>query len=160
MEAAIRPLKEQVAALPETADAHKTAVNGLKQTQQELSRQHQVLKELEKQLAKIDQREQTIKSLGVEIGTLKERVDNGKDKVGGQKTLITEAEKAKKIVAENTAGKQSYEQAEKCLVGFRGQEKLQRQLEKEAADLEKQVGASGECSLLKCGLSSRRAKSC
>ena len=143
-EAAIGPLKEQVSALPAMVDAHKTAVDGLKQTQQDLSRQQQALEEIEKQLGVIDQREQMIKSLGVDIGTLKERVDNGKDKVGGQKTLITEAEKARKIVAENTAGKQAYEQVEKRLAGFREQEKLQRQLEKEVADLEKQVSASGE----------------
>jgi exonuclease SbcC len=140
LEAAIGPLREQVAALPEMIEAHKAAVGGLEQVQRELAGQQQALKELETQLVEIDQREQKLKALGVEIDTLKGRIDNGKDKIGSQKALVGEAEKAKKAVAENADGKQSFEQAEKRLIELREQEKQRRQLEKEVADLTGQAG--------------------
>lgn len=144
LEAAIGPLREQVAALPEMVEAHKAVVGGLEQAQQELVRQQQSLKELETRLVDIDQREQKIKDLGVEIDKLKGRIELGKEKIASQKTLIGEAETAQKIVAENTAGKQAYEQAEKRLFELREQEKLRRQLEKEVAELDKQVGRLSE----------------
>ncbi len=144
LEAAIGPLREQVKVLPERLEAHKAAKETLEQTQHELEKQRQVLKDLETSLLEIDQREQKIKALEFEIGQLKERIENGKDKISSQKTLIGEAEKAKKLVAENAAGKQAFEQAGKRLVELREQEKLQRQLEKEVADLINQVGKLGE----------------
>lgn len=144
LEAAIGPLREQVAVLPETVEAHKTAVNGFEQAQKEFATQQQVLIELEGQLVEIDQREQTLKTLSVEVDKLKGRIELGKEKIDSQKTLIGEAKTAQRIVAENAAGMQAHEQAEKRLKELREKEKLSRQLEKEAADLVAQVGKLGE----------------
>jgi len=140
LEAAIGPLQEQVAALSDKVVAHQNATDSLEQTQKELARQQQVLKELVEELTATDLREEAIKALRVEIDKLNERTENGKVRIASQKALIDEAEKAKQIVLENTVKKQAYEKAEKRLRELREQEKLRRQLEKEIADLNNQTG--------------------
>ena len=130
--------------MPGTAEAHKTAIDGLEQAEQELARRQQSLRQLETQLAEVDEREQKLKGLGNEIDKLKERIESGKSRTGSQKTLIDEAEKAKQVVAENAAGIQAYEQAENNLVKLREQEKTRQQLIQEAAALDKQAGKLSE----------------
>ncbi|MDH3997419.1 MAG: SMC family ATPase [Desulfuromonadales bacterium] len=144
LESAIGPLKEQVAELPEKRVEQKKSKQELEQTEKELTTQQNKLKELESLLVEADKREQALKGLEVEIGTLKERIDNGKEKISNQKLLISEAEKAHKVVEENAVGKQAFEQAEARLTELRQQVKVQRQLEQEVAGLDKQVGTLGE----------------
>ncbi len=144
LQSAIGPLKDQVAELPEKRTEHKSAKQGLEQTEQELVKQQAKLRELESLLVDVDKREQALKGLEVEIGTLKERIDNGKEKISNQKLLISEAEKAHRVIEETAAGKQAFEQAETRLTELREQSKVQRQLEQEVARLDKQVGALGE----------------
>ncbi|OGR33667.1 MAG: nuclease SbcCD subunit C [Desulfuromonadales bacterium GWD2_61_12] len=139
LRAEIGPLQEQAAALPERREAHKDASKDLAQAQQEFKKQQQLLKGLEARLVVIDQREATLKELGVEIDKLQERIANGKEMIGNQQRLLGEAEKAKQIVTENVAGKEAFEMAEKRLADLREQLKLQNQLEKEAAALDKKV---------------------
>ncbi len=144
LQSAIGPLKDQVAELPEKRTEHKSAKQGLEQTEQELVKQQAKLKELESLLVDVDKREQALKELEVEIAKLKERIDNGKEKISNQKLLISEAEKAHKVIEETAAGKQAFEQAERRLTELREQIKVQRQLEQEVAGLDKQVGTLGE----------------
>ncbi|PNU20574.1 SMC family ATPase [Geothermobacter hydrogeniphilus] len=141
LESAIGPLKEQVAVLPEKRSAHKDAKQHLARTEQEFHDKGLELQKLEERLVEIDRREQKIKALGTEIDKLKERIDNGRERVAGQKTLIAEAEKSRRVVSENMAGKQACEQAEKRLVELREQAKVQRRLEQEMAQFEKQLSA-------------------
>jgi len=135
LEGSIGPLQDQVEKLPGKRDEQKAAKKELTATEDNYKKQQKELKELELRLTDIDKRELRVKDLGFEIDKLKERIGNGKEKVGSQKALISEAEKAKQIVAENAAGKEAYEQAEKRLHELREQVKIQRQLEKELADL-------------------------
>jgi exonuclease SbcC len=144
LQSAIGPLKDQVAELPEKRGEHKAARQTLEQTEKEFVTQQKKLKELETLLADVDKREQAFKDLEVEIGKLKERIDNGKEKISNQKLLISEAEKADKVVEANASGKKAFEQAETRLTELREQIKLQRQLEQEVAGLDKQVGQLGE----------------
>ncbi len=144
LESGIGPLKDQVVALPEKREKHKAAGQELEQTQQELAKQQLGLTTVEVLLLDIDKRELTLKALAVEIETAKGRIDNGNEKIGNQKVLIDTAEKAQKIVSETAAGKAAYEQTEARLVLLREKVKLLRQIEKEAADLDKQAGTLGE----------------
>ncbi len=144
LESAIGPLKEQVAELPGKKGERKTARQNLAETEQELTSQQQKLQELEALLIKVDAREKTLKALETEIGKLKERIDNGKEKISNQKLLISEAEKADKVVRETATGKKAFEQAETRLNELREQVKVQRQLEQEVADLNNQVARLGE----------------
>ncbi len=144
LQSAIGPLQDQAAALPAKRDEHQGARLHLEQAQQNLKQLQSDLKALEGRLVDIDKREQQLKELGVEIDKLTERIANGKDKIGSQKALIGEAEKARRIVTENTAGTKAYEQAEKRLSELREQVKAQRQLEQEVASLDKQAGNLGE----------------
>ena len=112
LESSIGPLKDQVAELPEKRTGHKAAKQLLAETEKELDTQQKKLKKLETLLVDIDRRERVIKALEVEIGKLKERIENGKEKISRQKLLISEAEKAHKVVAANASGKKAFEQAE------------------------------------------------
>ncbi|MGK2907998.1 MAG: AAA family ATPase, partial [Desulfuromonadales bacterium] len=141
---AIGPLKDQVAELPTKKDEHKTARQNLEETDTELKVQQQKLKELETLLVEVNKREQDFKALEVEIGTLKARIDNGKEKISHQKLLVSEADKAYKVIEQTASGKIAFEQAEARLVELREQVKIQRRLEQEAADLNNQVGRLGE----------------
>ncbi|PLY00668.1 MAG: SMC family ATPase [Desulfuromonas sp.] len=144
LQGAIGPLQEQVAALPEKREAHKTAKQELAETETHYKKQQQELKTVEDRLTEIDKREQAVKDLKVEIDTLKGRIDNGNEKIGSQKSLIAEAEKAKSIIAENVAGKEAFEKAAQRLAELREQEKLQRQLEQEVASLNAEAGRLSE----------------
>jgi len=144
LQSAIGPLKDQVAELPAQREAHKVAKQELEQTQADLSEKQKSLAQVEGQLVAVDQREQAINLLNVEIDTLKGRIDNGREKIGTQKQLIEEADKAQKIVATNESGKLAFEQVEKRLIELREQTKLQRQLEGEVAAFDKQVGTLAE----------------
>lgn len=144
LESAIGPLQDQVATLPERREAHKSARLDHDQAEVQLKQQQQMLKELETRLVEFDQREQTVKGLDARISELRVRIDNGKDKIVGQRTLIGEAEKARKIVVANLAGKQTFEQAELRLAELREQSRLQRRLELDVAALDKQAGALAE----------------
>jgi exonuclease SbcC len=141
---AITPIKEQVAVLPERVEAQQKVQNDLKQTQQDYLQQQQGLKALEARLADIDKCERALRTLESEIKALKERIENGEEKISSQKLLIGEAETAQRIVVENRAGKQAYEDVEKLLKELRERLGLQRQLEQEVASLDKQAGALGE----------------
>ena len=139
LESAIGPLREQVADLPEKREAQKIVKQELALGEKEFNEKARELKRLEGQLRELDGSEKTVKELSVKIDELKVRIDNGKEKIASQKALIGEAEKAQKVVTENTAGKKAYEQAEQRLGELRLREKLQRQLEKEAAALDKRL---------------------
>ncbi len=139
LQGSIGPLEDQVAALPDKRQEHKSAKKGLTDTEVLHKKQQTELTALESRLVEIDKREQLVKDLGVEIDKLNERIGNGREKVGSQKTLIAEAEKAKKIVTENSAGKETFEKGEKRLGELREQVKVQRQLEQELADLKTEV---------------------
>ncbi|HKJ04271.1 MAG TPA: SMC family ATPase [Geopsychrobacteraceae bacterium] len=139
LRSAIAPLKDQVAALPEKREAQKAAKQELEGTEKAFKQKDDDLKRLEARLVELNTREQTVKELMVEIDKLKERIETGKEKISSQKALVSEAEKAKGRVAENTAGKQAFELSEKKLAGLREQVKLQRELEREVASLDKQV---------------------
>ena len=140
LESAIGPLTEQVAELPARKEEHKKAKQDLEDTTEELRKQKDKLNELEKLLSVVDNQEKTLKALETEIGTLKERIDNGNQMIGQQKLLITEAENAKKILNETFSGKKAYEQAETKLVDLREKLKIQRKLEQEIAAFNLQVG--------------------
>ncbi len=144
LESAIGPLKDQVAELPAKKDEQKAAKQNLEQTEAELKAQQTKLIELETLLVDVNKRELDFKSLEIEIGTLKERIDNGKEKISHQKLMVSEADKAHKIIEETTSGKKAFEQAEARLTGLHDQVKVQRQLEQEVADLNNQVGRLGE----------------
>jgi len=144
LEEGLIQLKRQVAELPEKRDAHKIAKKDLLDTEAYFNQQQQKLKELEQRLVEIDKHEQTVRELGVEIDKLRERIGNGTEKVGSQKALIAEADKARQIVAANSAGKQTYEQAEQRLVALREQFRRQRELEKSAAALQTRVSTLTE----------------
>ncbi len=139
LEAAIGPLADQVAALPEKREAHAKAKTELAATEAHYQIQQQGLKELESRLSEIDQREQRVRELGGEIDNLKERIGNGQERIGSQKALIAEAEKARKIIVDNSSGKQAFEKAAERLVTLRERVKLQRQLERELAELKTSV---------------------
>jgi len=140
LEGAIGPLRDQVTALPENREAHKSAEKELGDTEAHFRKQQQSLRELETQLVANDQCEQQLKELGVEIDKFRERIGNGQEKVGSQKTLIDESRNAQKIVAANRAGKEAFEKAETRLVALREQVKMQRTLEQELAELKTRVG--------------------
>ncbi len=144
LESAIGPLKDHVAELPGKRADHKVAKQGLEQTGQELANRQKKLTDLETLLVNVNKREQDFKALEVEIGTLKERIDNGKEKISHQKLLVSEADKAHKIIAETTSGKKAFELAEARLTELRDQVKIQRQLEQEVADLNNQVSRLSE----------------
>ncbi|MBE0574806.1 MAG: SMC family ATPase [Desulfuromonadales bacterium] len=144
LESAIEPLKDQVAELPTKKDEHKIARQNLEETEAELKVQQQKLKELETLLFDINKREQDYKALEVEIGTLKARIDNGKEKISNQKLLVSEADQAYKVTLETAFGKTAFEQAEARLIALHEQVKIQRQLEQEIAGLNNQVGRLGE----------------
>jgi len=144
LEGTIGPLQEQVMGLPDKREARSTAQKALGETDVCRKAQHEALKTLEALLAEIDEREKAIRQLGVEIDKLNERIGNGKEKVGSQKTLVAEAEKATQIVAASSAGKQAYEKAEQRLVILRQQARLQRELEKEVAGLTTRAGSLAE----------------
>ncbi len=143
LQSAIGPLKDQVAVLPEKREAHKLAILELKQTQADLTEKQQGLAQVAGQLVTIDQREQQLKALNVEIDTLKGRIDNGREKIGTQKHLINEADKAQTIVAANESGKLAFEKADTSLAELREQGKLKHQLEQEVSRLATQVGTFG-----------------
>lgn len=144
LNSAMGPLKEQAASLPEKRETLKGARQDLLQTEKDFTGKDQGLKDLDIRLVEIDQREQLVKELGAKIDELNVRMDNGREKITRQKTLIGEAENAGKVVAENLVGKQSYEKAETLLTQLRQQEKVQRQLVQEAAALDKQVSTLRE----------------
>ena len=144
LESAIAPLKDQVAELPTKKAEHKAARQGLEETEAELKSQQQKLKELEALLVDVNKREQRFKALEVEIGTLKERIDNGKEKISNQKLLLSEADKAYKVIEQTAYGKKAFEQAEARLTELYEQVKIQRQLEQEVAGLNNQAGRLGE----------------
>lgn len=139
LEGTVGPLKDQVAALPEKRQEHKSAKSAHDQTEAQLKTQQQALKELEGRLSTLDLREQAVKELAVEIDRLKERVGNGKERIGSQKALIAEAEKSRLIVKANAAGKLAFEQAGQRLTELRGQAKEQRRLEQATAVLNTQL---------------------
>ncbi|HKI51725.1 MAG TPA: SMC family ATPase [Geothermobacteraceae bacterium] len=144
LEGTIGPLKEQVAALPEKREAHAAARKGLDETEAHYLKQLEGLRELEKQLIEIDKREQAVKDLTVKIDELKVRIDNGKEKIAGQKALIDEAEKARQVVSDNADGKQAFEAAGQRLAELRELQKTQRRLEQDVAALDKQLGTLTE----------------
>ncbi len=144
LESAIGPLKDQVAELPPKKDEHKAARQNLEQTEVELKAQQTKLLELQALLVDVNKRELGFKALEIEIGTLKERIDNGKEKICHQKLMVSEANKAHIIIDETTSGKQAFELAETRLTELRHQVKVQRQLEQEEADLNNQVGRLSE----------------
>jgi len=137
LQSAIGPLKEQLVMLPEKRRAHKAAGQALGETEKEYIKKDQGLKTIEARLIEIDRRELVIKNLGIEIDKLNERINTGREKIGSQKSLIVEAEKAKQVVDENIAGKRAYEQVEKNLLDLREKVKNQRRLEQEAGELDK-----------------------
>jgi exonuclease SbcC len=141
LNSAIGPLRDQVAVLPEKRDSLKEARQAFAQTEKDFAEKNVELKNLEVRLVENDTRERLIKELGGKIDELKVRLDNGKEKIARQQALIGEAEKAQQIVSETSAGKLAYEKTEKRLGELREQGKLQRQLEQEAAALDKQVTA-------------------
>lgn len=141
---AIGPLKDQVAVLPEKREYCKAAKQELENTETRFKEKNNGLKALEAQLKELDTRERTIKQFAAKIDELNVRIDNGKDKIGGQKILIEEAKNASTIVAENTPGKRAYEQATKRLAELREQVKVQRRLEQEEATLGNQVSMLAE----------------
>lgn len=141
LEGAIGPLKDQVTLLPEKREAHKAAKQDHATTAKELADKQQKLQRLEQQLKSLDDREQALRQVAVEVEKLAERIDNGHEKITRQKTLISEAEKSRQVVADTAAGKQAYEQAEARLGGLREQQKQQRQLEQELAALTNQSSA-------------------
>jgi DNA repair protein SbcC/Rad50 len=144
LESGIAPLRDQVVSLPEKREAHRAARQELEQTEKAFSKLQQGLKEIEAHLAEIDRREQAVKALGDKINELKVRIDNGKEKIASQKTLIEEAAKARNIVSDNTTGKQAFEAAEQQLTELRELQKTQRRLEQELANLDTQVGTLTE----------------
>ena len=144
LESAIGPLREQLVALPVKIEDHKTAKKTLGEAEKGYKEKDKGLKAAEVRLIEIDRREQAVRNLGIEIEKLKERIGNGQEKIGSQKLLIEEAETSQQIIAANTVGKQAYEQAEQRLVALREKLKLQRQLERDAAALDKQVSTLTE----------------
>ena len=140
----IGPLEDLVALLPEKREAQAAAKKDLAETEKNYLQQQKELKNLENRLGEIDKREQRVKDLGSEIDRLRERTGNGQEKIGSQKTLIAEAEKAKQVVLENSAGKQAFEQAAERLDGLRDQMKAQRRLEQELAELKTLVSKLDE----------------
>jgi exonuclease SbcC len=144
LEGTIGPLKDQVAELPVKKADHRAAKQTHEETVRELAAQQRKLKELEILLVDSDKREKALKELEAEIGKLKERIENGKEKISKQKLLISEAEKASKVVEETASGRKAFEQAEIHLTRLREQLKLQRQLEQGVADLTTQVGKLSE----------------
>ncbi|WP_020674765.1 AAA family ATPase [Geopsychrobacter electrodiphilus] len=141
LQSAIGPLKDQVASLPEKRAEQQQIQLNRQQTQTRLASSQQQLKNLETQLTDVDRYEQSLKSQAVEIETLKGRIVNGTEKIGEQKRLLGEAEKAARVIVETTAGKLAFEQAETRLAQLREQSKLQRQLEQQLAALDKQIGS-------------------
>jgi exonuclease SbcC len=133
-----------VAELPLKKDEHKAAKQNLEQTEAELKAQQKKLTELETFLVDVNKHEQNFKALEIEIGTLKERIDNGKEKISHQKRLVGEADKAQKIIEETVSGKKAFELIEARLTELREQVKIQRQLEQQEADLKNQVGRLSE----------------
>ena len=144
LESAVGPLKEQAAALPEKREAHRGAKRELEQAHEDLRARQDGLAKLEGRLFESDRREEALKALGVEIEKLLERIANGEEKIGDQKLLVAEAEKARQAVAESEAGRQAYEQAEVRLAALRERLKAQRRLEQELAALDKEAGKLGE----------------
>lgn len=141
LESALGPLREQVAVLPERVEAYQGASASLAQAERDLLLQQQKLIEADRQLGEFDRREEQLKALSVDLDKLRERLENGRDKIARQQALIGEAETAARVIAANQAGKLAYEQAERRLAALRSQEKQRRQLEKEQADLDKQLAA-------------------
>ncbi len=141
LEATIDPLKDQVAALPEKRDVHKITKQSYAETATDLVAKQRGLKQLQELLQVLDQREQSLRNVGIEVDKLTQRIDNGQEKITHQKVLIGEAEKSRHIVAENAVGKQGYERAESCLAGLREQQKQQRCLDQELAALGNQYSA-------------------
>ncbi len=144
LEEGLAPLSNQLAELPEKREAHASVKKDLGQTEEHHQKQLNELREIETRLVELDQREQQVKDLGVEIEKLKERIGNGNERIGSQKTLIVEAEKSSRIVAENSAGKQAFEQAAQLLQELREQVKVQRQLEQAVAELKTRASTLSE----------------
>lgn len=144
LEEGLLPLKNQLAELPEKREVHLLAKKELAQTEETHRKQLKELGEIELRLQELDKQEQQIKDHGVEIEKLKERIGNGTERIGSQKVLIAEAEKSHKIVAENRAGKQSFEKAEQRLFELREQSKAQRLLEQEVAEVKTRVSTLSE----------------
>lgn len=136
---AIAPLTEQVAELPGKKEAHQGALQTLKETGAALQDSQQQLGNCEALLVEADQHEQNLKTLEAEIGRLKERIENGKERISQQRLLIDEAEQARRIIEETAPGKIAFEQAEIQLLNLREQAKLQRQLEQEMTALKNQA---------------------
>lgn len=138
--AALGPLREQAAALPEALAAHAAALATLELAGGELAQRREELVDLELALAECDRREQLVKGLELDLERLCERLANGRGRIDSQQQLIAEAEEAGRVVAANAAGKAAHERAEQELAGLREREKELRRLEKETAGLAEQAG--------------------
>lgn len=143
LQAALGPLRDQVAALPEKVTAHGEAAAALETAGRELAAGREKLGRLEAALAECDRQEQALKTLELDIDRLRERLANGRGRIDSQRGLIAEAEEAARVVAANAAGKAAYERAEGELAGLREAERELRRLEQEAAGLAAQAGSLG-----------------
>ncbi len=141
---ALVPLTEQVSALPASRNAHSEASEQLATAGKELQARQRTLKDVETRLQELDSREQAIRALEVEVDRLRERIANGQEKIAGQKARIAEAEASRRILAENEAGKQAWEEAAHRLGELRRRLADQRRLEQEVAGLEKRLATLDE----------------
>ncbi|MFO7983357.1 MAG: SMC family ATPase [Desulfuromonadales bacterium] len=143
LQAEIGSRQEQLEALPLRKDERRTARKDLAASRDDLDKQRKALEAVEGRLVDFDRREQACRTLQSDIDKLGERIDNGREKVAGQKSLVEEAEKARKVLRETEAGKEAFEHAEARLTGLYEQVSRQRKLEGEAAGLDKQIATLG-----------------
>jgi exonuclease SbcC len=139
LQAEIDSRQEQIEVLPEKKNDLKSAGVELEQARKDFARQQKDLREIEAGLADLDTREQTIRKLQAEMATHRERIRNGREKIGAQQERIGEAEQAQQVIAATAAGRNAFEKASARLAELREQQKSQRLLEQEVAALDKQL---------------------
>lgn len=139
LESAIGPLRDQVELLPEKRRQLADVKKENDRVGAELKQQQARLSSLAENLTIFETLERQAKELDVEIVTLKERTTNGRDKIGGHKVLVAEAEKAQVVLNESKPGKDAFEQAERQMLKLRGDQEQQRLIERRTAELDKRL---------------------
>jgi exonuclease SbcC len=137
LNAEVEVRQEQVALLPERKKEQVDLQECLAGQRLALKGKHARLTEAARHLVEQDQREKALQEATGKVQELGLRITNGEEKVSDQKLRVEQARQAGQLVEKNSAGKDTFERADRKLKDLRDQERQCRELERVIGRLEK-----------------------
>jgi exonuclease SbcC len=130
--------QEQAAVLPEKEKELLGLQNESAVRHETLAGKVAALQAVEERLGALDGQEKAILAAQSHIQVLESRIGDGEGKIAEQQLRVADAEKARKVLEQSRAGKESFEKAEATLKELRAREQQRRVFEQEILVLDRE----------------------